>query len=163
MKSIVVRDVRLTGWKPQGDFVLEVNFDTPITWFFTWVKDTAAKNGPDVKLQIMCHGYPGGLQFCKEGINASNVQLMSQLSGKLQGIELYACSVAYITPGSGGGAGDGNVFCYKMAKIAQTTVKASTTNQVYYTGELRGNALDFDTWEGTVLTYGPQGNVISVD
>lgn len=163
MKSIVVRDVRLGGWKPRGDFVLEVNFDTPLSWFFTWVKDTATKNGPDVKLQIMCHGYPGGLQFCKEDINSSNVQLMSQLSGMIKGIELYACAVAYIKPGSAGGAGDGNVFCYRMAQLAKTTVKASTATQFYYTGENRGNALDFDTWEGTVLTYGPLGNVVKVE
>ncbi|MBX3243308.1 MAG: hypothetical protein KF685_02425 [Acidobacteria bacterium] len=151
MRSIVFRDVRLQDWKPKGDFVLKVNFDTPIPWFYSLVNDVTVTHGADVMLKIMRHGYPDG------------IPRMSQLRGNLKSIELYACQVAKITPGSSGAAGDGNVFCDNMAQITQTTVKASASNQRYFTGERRGETLDFDMWEGTVLTYGLNGNVVNIE
>jgi hypothetical protein len=53
----------------------------------------------------------------------------------------------------------------KMAQTLQTNVRASTATQVYAAREGWPFAphLDFGLWEGTVLTYGPKGNVIKVE
>lgn len=61
---LVYRDVRLQGWKPQGDTVIEVNFDTPLQWFIDSAGDVATKHGNMVRLKIMAHGFtgPGGSQ-----------------------------------------------------------------------------------------------------
>ncbi|MCZ2151807.1 MAG: nucleotidyl transferase AbiEii/AbiGii toxin family protein [Bryobacterales bacterium] len=41
MQDIIIRDVRLPGWKPAGTEVLEGNFDTPIEWPIHWTADKA--------------------------------------------------------------------------------------------------------------------------
>jgi hypothetical protein len=49
-----------------------------------------------------------------------------------------------------------------MAQILDTSVRASTAKQFYTLGSA-GSGLDFGQWEGTVLTYGPRGDVVNVE
>jgi len=79
----------------------------------------------------------------------------------VENIYLRACLVARIDgPGS---MTDGNLFCSAMAKNARCNVIVSTAIQQqrsFKTSE--GAALPFgmlDEFEGTVLFYGPGGNV----
>jgi len=50
------------------------------------------------------------------------------------------------------------VLCYKLAQITGAKVRASTATQIY---DLK--TMDFGSWEGTVLTYGPTGSLVRVE
>ena len=81
------------------------------------------------------------------------------LQGKLKRIDILGCGAAYITPGREGHDGDGNLLCYRLAQITQAYVRASTATQEYS----NDGPIDFGKWEGTVLTYGPSGEVVKVE
>ena len=57
MHELIIRDVRLEGSKPDGDEVLEVNYDTPISWPILWTLNKSKEYGGDVYLRIMAHGF----------------------------------------------------------------------------------------------------------
>ncbi|WP_156996903.1 hypothetical protein [Knoellia aerolata] len=155
----VCRDTRLQGTKPAGDSVLEVDANTPLAFFILTGGDTALHNADPVRLKLMAHGAPGHVQVCKEGLGLDNLASLSVLRDRFRaGVDLFSCSVAFIAPGKG----DGNVFCSRMAQTLNTSVRASTATQ-FYTLHTAGSGLDFGQWEGTVLTYGPKGDVINVE
>jgi hypothetical protein len=77
------------------------------------------------------------------------------LKGLVNRIWLVACSAARIGEGR---EGDGNLFCCEIAKASGAFVMASTANQKGEKGVKYGY---IDDWEGTVLTYGPEGNVVA--
>ncbi|WP_329342912.1 DUF4347 domain-containing protein [Streptomyces sp. NBC_00663] len=156
---LVYRDVRLLGNRPAGDTVIEVNFDTPLQWFLDSSRDTAAHTADPVRLKIMAHGAPAFVQFCRENLALANLPTLGVLRDSFRaGVDLFSCSAAFIAPG----AGDGNVFCSRLAQLLNTSVRASTATQFYTLGSA-GSGLDFGQWEGTVLTYGPRGDVINVE
>ncbi|MFJ1610035.1 peptidoglycan-binding protein [Streptomyces sp. NPDC088253] len=156
---LVYRDVRLIGNRPAGDTVIEVDVNTPLQWFLDSSADTVAHTADRVRLKLMAHGAPAFVQFCKENLFTANLPLLAVLKDKFAaGVDLYSCSAAFIGPGSS----DGNVFCYSMAKILNTYVRASTAKQLYSPGAA-GSGLDFGRWEGTVLTYDPTGRVVNVE
>ncbi|MGW7610497.1 peptidoglycan-binding domain-containing protein [Streptomyces sp. NPDC054766] len=156
---LVYRDVRLLGNRPAGDTVIEVNFDTPLQWFLDSSADTVAHTAEPVRLKLMAHGAPAFVQFCRENLSLANLPVLAVLRDKFaMGVDLYSCSAAFIAPGNG----DGNVFCSRMAQTLNTYVRASTATQVYTLGSA-GSGLDFGRWEGTVLTYGPRGDVVNVE
>jgi hypothetical protein len=174
---LTVRDTRLAGWRPlaHGGTVLEVDGDTPLDWFITVALEVTAKQNNQVYLRICCHGGSlmgkpsslggNGLVFCAGDLDWYRVSYLKPLKGKFRGgVDLYACGAAYINPGCGGqGGGDGNFFCMKMAQTLATNVRASTAAQRYEMGSRVQPWLDFGAWEGTVLTYGPKGDVIKVE
>ena len=116
-------------------------------------------------LILNCHGDPGQL-YMGIGITRDLADRFSVLApnGKplVERIYLRACKVARIDgPGS---PTDGNLFCSDIAKFAKCVVVASTAtqttghvNSMY--GAMPANTLDI--FEGTTLTYGPKGNVLS--
>jgi hypothetical protein len=122
-----------------------------------------AKALPDGKMKnliLNCHGTPGSLQMgCGIDRNLTDRFRMLVVDGKpiVDTIYLKACLVARIDgPGS---QTDGNLFCCEIAKNAQCKVVASTTEQVRGWYPLAYGQLD--RFEGTVLVYGPKGNVLS--
>ena len=156
---LVYRDVRLEGFRPAGDTVIEVNFDTPLQFFLDTAGDVPTHTAQPVRLKIMAHGTPGHVRFCREELSLANVSALSVLRDKFaSGVDLCACEVAFIAAGQG----DGNVFCSRMAQTLGTSVRASTAIQIYNLGTA-GSGLDFGGWEGTVLTYGPRGDVVNVE
>lgn len=156
---LVYRDVRLEGERPAGDTVIEVNFDTPLQWFLDSSANTVAHTADPVRLKIMAHGAPGFVQFCIENLNFTTLPRLAVLRGKFAGgVDLFSCSVAFIKPGPG----DGNMFCSQLAQTLDAYVRASTAVQ-QYTPVSAGSGLDFGGWEGTVLTYGPRGDVVNVE
>jgi len=68
------------------------------------------------------------------------------------------CARRSKTPGCEGREGARNVLCYKLAQITGAKVRASTATQIY---DLK--TMDFGSWEGTVLTYGPTGSLVRVE
>jgi hypothetical protein len=182
-QMLIVRDVRLEGSKPKGNEVLEVDADTPISWPISWIHQRAkAHNSEYVWLKILAHGYetPGlplatgwsttrestqgysqggsGIQFCKEGLTLHTIALFKPLFEWLDWTDIYSCGAAFITPGHEGRYGDGNILCSRLAQILGSPVRASTATQYY-----DPDGTNFGAWEGTVLTYGPKGNVINVE
>jgi hypothetical protein len=177
MHMLSVWDRRLKGYPPLGDTVRSVDENTSITDFVAMAVQVADKFNKEVYLRICCHGRDlsdnpssqggNGLVFCKGDLGHERLSYLAPLRGKLRGgVDLLACGAAYINPGYGGRQyGDGNYFCFRMAQILATNVRASTAEQVYSPSGHRWftPALDFGPWEGTVLTYGPKGNVIKVE
>ncbi|MFD7283617.1 hypothetical protein ACFV80_43165 [Streptomyces sp. NPDC059862] len=155
---LVYRDVRLLGTRPAGDTVIEVNFDTPLQFFIDSAADTAASTAEPIRLKIMAHGSAAFVQFCSENLTLATLPRLAALRDAFgAGVDLFSCSAAFITPGQG----DGNVFCMQLAQTLNTFVRASTATQRYTEGSA-GSGLDFGRWEGTVLTYGPLGEVVHV-
>ena len=175
MHTLIWRDVRLNGWRPNGGNktkVMECNFDTPLTWFVTYSSSYASsikKEKDDiVLLKLMAHGYYDkngnggyGVQFCKGDLSISTLTQISGLRGKCAGgIELYACGAAAITPGSGASVGNGAIFCRRLAMTLATTVKASDAPQLYGQGTGPKNGIDFGKWQGNVFTWDKNGTLI---
>jgi hypothetical protein len=141
-------------WRKRTDDV-----DTPLQWFLDSSAYDAAHAADPVRLKLMAHGAPAYVQFCHENLFTTTLPQLGVLKDKfIAGVDLYACSVAFVGPGDS----DGNVFCYTMAKTLNTCVRASTATQEYTLGSA-GSGLDFGRWEGTVLTYGPTGRVVNVE
>lgn len=178
MHMLTVWDRRLKGYQPQGDTARSVDGTTSITDFVAMARGVAEQHDNEVYLRICCHGRDlsgngsiqggNGLLFCAGDLGWERLNYLLPLRGKFRGgVDLLACGAAYITPGYGGrGSGDGNFFCFRMAQVLATNVRASTATQKY---ALDGynvfgpGGIDFGKWEGTVLTYGPKGDVIKVE
>ena len=103
-------------WRKRTDDV-----DTPLQWFLDSSAYDAAHAADPVRLKLMAHGAPAYVQFCHENLFTTTLPQLGVLKDKFTaGVDLYACSVAFIGPGDG----DGNVFCYTMAKTLNTCVRA---------------------------------------
>jgi len=189
MQDLIVRDVRLLGGRPLGNEVMEVDDKTPIDWPIAWARQRADACGGDACLKILAHGSAqklpyaatktyrsgivtqtptfsqggAGIVFCHDNIRLDTLTRFTPLSGKLKGIDLMGCGAAYITPGFEGTDGDGNLLCYRLAQITRTYVRASTATQMYNVGVQQWLPVDFGAWEGTVITYAPNGSVYKME
>ncbi len=176
MQTLIWRDVRLNGWRPnepKGTKVMECNFDTPFHWFIDYSKvfSDGFKGKEDVALQIMAHGYysPGqngtggyGIQFCKDDIKISNLEKLYPLRDKFKGgVTLFSCGAAAITPGSGAGHGNGAILCRRIAMILNTKVTAADAKQLYGMGTGPKKGIDFGQWQGNVFTWDKNGKLIA--
>lgn len=177
MNTFVCRDVRLHGWRPQGD-VLEVNFNTPLKWLVDNIATRGKASGGDLLVKIMCHGLPGFLQCCRgttphptagNGLTTADFPVLKALKGRVRKIELHSCLVARIGPcfetTSLGHtvAYDGNLFCFKLAQITGAEVKASIHVQWYWSGTGPSNGVNFGHWNGRVFTWNPGGKIIKTE
>lgn len=124
-----------------------------------WVAEVA-RGAPGGKLKnvvFSCHGNSAYLQM-GQGFDRTNTAMFSAWRGLVEKIWFRACLVGLITTPGSPTSGDGNLFCSEIARAANCYVVASTELQVANTGRV----LPFgklDTFEGLVLSYGPQGNV----
>jgi hypothetical protein len=134
-----------------------------------WVAVVAAdfkSRMPDKRFTVVfnSHGYctvpsQGGYGIAiGTGIRRSDIPVFEAFRPHVDEVWFIACRAAHIS--NAGGDGDGNVLMSGIAKAAQAKVKASTAPQV---GDLWLPSGYIDDWEGTVLTYGPEGNVANVD
>lgn len=174
MPTFILRDVRLHGWKPQGD-VIEVNFDTPLSWLINRIQDRGNKCSGNLVVKIMCHGLPGYLQCCRgarghpqagPGITSADRQTFKKIAGLVKRLELHSCLVARIgscweTRSLGfRTVYDGNAFCFKLAQTIEAEVKASIHVQYYWPGTGKTNGVDFGHWNGLVYTWNADGAII---
>lgn len=107
-----------------------------------------------IQVVISCHGSPGYLQL-GEGFRAQHTDLFVQWKGLVEKIWIVACSPARIR--NAGSVTDGNAFCSKIAKAASCYVVAGTQTQ--WSRERNYPSYKIDSFEGLVLSYGPQGEV----
>lgn len=179
MGVFIFRDVRLAGWKPEGN-VIEGNYDTPIGWLITCINDNYTAGDTEYVVKIMCHGLPGWLMCCNgtslhpqqgNGIGISDLGYFAQIKVPLKRLEFHSCLVARIggCPESGSNtAYDGNLFCYRMAQTIKAEVKASIHLQYYQNGTYKngkptGHGIDFGHWNGRVFTWGADGSIIKTE
>jgi hypothetical protein len=121
-----------------------------------------AQTSPWGKLEtliINCHGGPARLLIGAE-ITRNDTPTFAVLKDqegrpRVTRIWIVACSAGYIGSGP---AGDGNLFSCEIAKASGAYVTVPTGGQ---RGERKVPYGYIDDWEGTVLTYGPRGNVVA--
>jgi hypothetical protein len=179
LKSYIIRDTRLHGYRPTGD-VLEVDSGTPVGYMMDMILNRSKKCGGNLKVIFMAHGLPGFIQCgmgahkhpATTGISIADLGQFAKIRGAIKQISIYSCLVA--RTGSCAECGnleayDGNLFCYQLAQTTQARVKASLHLQFYQDGTTKkwtfrrpdGGGLRFGIWNGTVFTWGPEGNIIS--
>ena len=171
--NVIAHDTRLEGRTPastSGTITFEVGGDTPISDFFDRVVRYSDTNGGVQTLYLMAHGDyiieedTSAIRFCREYISYRNIHLFGQLRDKVQRIILYVC---HASEDSMTAHGDGDELCRQMAMQAQTEVTAAREVQAYSTDTHCGlfsceeAAIDFGEWEGTVIVYDRNGNIIA--
>jgi hypothetical protein len=131
---------------------------TPVEKMLGWTAEVA-QNSPWGKLETVVfnsHGC-GARLLIGEGLMRRHTPNFAVLKGLVNRIWICGCSVAAI---QGSGDNDGNLFCCEIAKASEALVTAPTGLQK---GEKNVGYGHIDDWEGTVLTYGPFGNVVAVE
>jgi len=135
--------------------------DESITQILGYVVNEAKAlpEGRFKNLVFVCHGKPGELEM-GIGVERSLTDRFKLLAPDdkpiVDVIYFHSCSVARIAgPNT---ASDGNLFCSEIARYAKCQVVASTA--VQQTGCYYLPFGSLDKFEGTVLVYGPKGDVL---
>jgi Domain of unknown function (DUF4347) len=112
----------------------------------SWCK---SHENQDLNLMIYCHGSPGYLQLCKEGVRYSNAGKLLPLKPYFSAVSIHACEVAK------GNAG--KAFCVKLAEVLAAWVEGAVQLQ-YNTGtqSLYG-WLDDKKYDGDYYIHKPSG------
>jgi hypothetical protein len=161
--SMAVNDVRLGAEVQMWNTRLVRENDTLANIFDNIV--SVAKSAPGGKLKNLvfnCHGFPGYLQM-GEGIDRVSAVIFRMLSRPkplVDKIWLRACQAARIEKPGDPVQGDGNLFCSEIAQYAQCLVVASTSDQSTHKHVKVHPFGCIDEWEGTLLYYGPKGDVV---
>ncbi len=172
--NVIAHDTRLEGVTPNSTsstITFEVNEDTPIQTFFDRVIQISDENSGIRNLFIMAHGVhildldTNAIMFCQDFISYLNIHLFTQFQNKLEKIVLFVCHAAETDITT---HGDGDELCRQMAINAQCEVTAARESQAYSYGN-RSCASDwcmeapieFGEWEGTVVVYDRNGNIIA--
>ncbi|MCU0239047.1 MAG: hypothetical protein MUC29_06360 [Pyrinomonadaceae bacterium] len=171
--NVIAHDTRLEGRTPtstSSTITFEVGENTPIQQFFDRVIQISDEHSGIDTLYIMAHGVEvtdldrTAIQFCQDYISNFNVNLFTQFREKLQEIVLFVCHAAETDMTS---HGDGHALCRQMAINAQCKVTAAREVQTYSHDEVcslfscEESAIDFGEWEGTVVVYDRNGNIIA--
>jgi hypothetical protein len=176
--NVTAHDTRLEGRTPlstSGSISIEVSEETPIQDFFDHLLTISREHSGIGTLSIMAHGVrytmgtpnvgddSTGIQFCNPPISYQNIHLFHQLRDSVDRIVLHVCHAAEETMTT---HGDGDELCRQMAVEAQAEVTAARENQIYAT-HTRGiifteeAPIEFGEWEGSVVVYDRNGNLIA--
>jgi hypothetical protein len=123
-----------------------------------------------------------GIIFCREYITYDNVENFALLADKVDEIVLLVCAAAATSTDihvvdmqhpelARTFHGDGNELCRQMAIHAQARVTAAREIQAYASDEhcttfsgyelyCQPGFIDFGDWEGSVVTYDENGNIV---
>lgn len=171
--NVIAHDTRLEGRTPLstgGSVNFDVSGDTPISDFFDRVISISDEHDGVQTLYIMAHGVEvpsddtHAIQFCRDFISYRTVDQFERLRDKVERIVLFVCAAAETTMSS---HGDGDELCRQIAFRAHVEVTAAREVQAYSRIERCGlfsceeSALEFGQWEGTVVVYDSEGNLIS--
>ena len=171
--NVIVHDTRLEGRTPvstSGTVIFEVDDSTPISDFFDRVVELSDEHGGIDRLMLMAHGVyvidedTSGIMFCHELISYRTVHDFSLLRDKVERIVLFVCHAAETSMTA---SGDGDELCRQMALLAEAEVTAAREDQAYTTYQscslfhCEESAIEFGEWEGPVVVYGRDGNIIS--
>jgi hypothetical protein len=110
-----------------------------------WCKEqTGAMN-----LMIYCHGLPGYLQICKEGITLRNVSTLAPLSPYFDDVSIHACLVAK--------GQTGKAFCSKLAGVLFAPVAAAVALQGNTGIQTIYGWIDDKKYDGDYYIHDPSG------
>ena len=105
----------------------------------------------DLNLMIYCHGAPGFLQLCKEGVAARNVGVLAPLKPYFSTVSIHACLIAK--------GQVGRHFCRQLAHVlaawvdGAVTLQGNTGRQTLYGWE------DDRKYDGNYYRHLPSGEV----
>ncbi len=171
--TVIAHDERLEGRSPVGSastIVIDVNEETPIADFFDRIVEIFNSNGLIDRLYIMAHGVlvtsedTSAIMFCREFISYRTVDQFSRLRDKVDRIILFVCHAAESTMTR---HGDGDELCRQIALNAHAEVTAAREEQAYSQTETchvlfcEESAIEFGEWEGPVVVYGRDGNILA--
>lgn len=172
--NVIAHDTRLEGVTPNSTsstITFEVDGDTRIQDFFDRIIQISDENSGIRSLFIMAHGVhvldldTTAIQFCHEFISYLNINLFEQLREKLERIVLFVCHASETDMTA---HGDGDELCRQMAHNAQCEVVAAREVQAYSHGNRSCASdwcmeapLEYGNWEGTVVVYDRNGNIIA--
>ncbi|MGH7460920.1 MAG: DUF4347 domain-containing protein [Longimicrobiales bacterium] len=154
MSNVLIwKDSRLTAEDiaPWDDTT--VMFVGPTTPLAEMVSDSAKwaqeRGGSWRYLMIYCHGAPGFLQICKEGIALKNVTKLAPLSPYFDSVDIHACLIAKGTTG--------RAFCTKLAQVMVAPIAGAVS--------LQGNSgvatmygwVDDSKYDGDYYLHDPSG------
>ena len=101
-------------------------------------------------LMIYCHGSPGFLQICKEGITAGNISKLDPLKPYFDGVSIHACEVA---------KGDtGKAFCLKLAHVLFAPVAGAVALQFNTGPATLYGFIDDKKYDGDYYNHMPSGD-----
>ena len=109
----------------------------------------AAHAGSGRYLMIYCHGAPGYLQICKEGLDLSNVTKLATLSPYFDSVDIHACQVAK--------GQTGRAFCTKLAQVLVAPVAGAVALQGNTGVETVYGWLDDSKYDGDYYLHDPSG------
>lgn len=170
--NVIVHDTRLEGRTPvsgSGTVTFEVDDSTPLSDFFDRVVGLSDAHGGIDRLMIMAHGVyvvdedTSGIMLCHEFVSHRTVHEFSRLRDKVARIVLFVCHAAETAMTA---HGDGDELCRQIALLAQAEVTAAREDQAYTTFQscslfnCEESAIEFGEWEGPVVVYGPDGNIV---
>jgi len=178
---MIWHDKRLSGDPPRiAPNTYQVDKDVEIDHAVGWIAHYAASQGGLDELLVMCHGFEAdwdlhaqqstgtqvggfGLQVCKQGItlfNVNKVRAWNPPTGRLIArITIYACGSAGVGVGNTGTYADGPRFMGEFAINSGSFVVAGRDPQVYTSGGVPPQAIDFGQWEGPVYLFDPATGV----
>jgi hypothetical protein len=152
MATLTWKDSRL----PANDVApwdTTVMFVGPTTPLAEMVSDSVAwcqtQSGSACNLMIYCHGNPGHLLICKEGITIANVAKLAPLSPYFDSVSIHACLIAKGTTGK--------AFCTTLAHVLVAPVAGAVALQ-YNTGvQTLYGFLDDKKYDGNYYIHDPSG------
>lgn len=124
MQTLAWKDSRLAAddIAPYRTTVMFVGPTTPLSEMIAdSVRWGETHGGSGMSLMIYCHGLPGYLQICKEGLQYNNLLKLKPLSPFFDGVSIHACLIAKGTAG--------RAFCTKMAQVLVCPVEGAVTLQ----------------------------------
>jgi hypothetical protein len=105
----------------------------------------------DLNLMIYCHGAPGYLQLCKEGLTARNVAVMAPLKPFLSTVSIHACEIAK--------GQVGRYFCRQLARVLYAWVDGAVLLQGNTGRQTEGGWEDDRKYDGDYYRHLPSGEV----
>lgn len=154
MPTLAWKDNRLTA-EDMAPYDTTVMFTGPEITIAELVSDTEAwckgLEGKAKYLMIYCHGAPGYLQLCKEGLQYKDLPKLKSLKPYFDEVSIHACQIAR--------GQTGRAFCLKMAETLYAPVTGAVSLQGN-TGVQRIYGWEDDSkYDGKFYVHSPTGEV----
>lgn len=152
MSTLTWKDSRIVAddVAPWDTTVMLVGPSTPLAEMVSESERWAMErdSGPR-DLMIYCHGAPGFLQICKEGITAWNLSKLSRLKPYFDAVSIHACLIAK--------GQTGRAFCVKMAQTLVAPVAGAVSLQSNTGPETIYGFIDDRKYDGDYYIHQPSG------
>jgi hypothetical protein len=151
MPTLTWKDSRLPAndVAPWDTTVMFVGPQIPLAELVTDSVRWCEQNSGSKNLMIYCHGLPGFLQLCKDGVTATNLEKLAPLKPYFDEVSIHACLVAK--------GQVGRAFCTKLAGVLVAWVTGAVALQ-YNTGpKTLYGFIDDRKYDGDYYIHKPSG------